>query len=201
MRPWQVMLLVASCAKASQSRSPDAPHSDAAIDVPPGKCAQAMMGMLATWSFIGESGSQPMTAATNMAAGVTASAASRSSGLTVASGVGSINSSGWPTAAQLDSTKYYTVSVTPPFGCVMDLSAVAIDSKSSTMGPTVAAVATSDNNFTQTTPVTVNTPGTSNLAVTGASGMVEVRVFGYSAMSASGTYRIENALTLSGALR
>ena len=204
------VLLLAGCATAGQStgdapRHGDGPQSgdggrDSGIDTPPGSCATPTTGMIATWSFVGEPGSQTSTAASGMASGITAGAVSRAAGLAVASGVGSINSSGWATGASLDSGKYYTFSVTPPSGCLLDLSTLAIDSKSSGTGPAIAVAATSADGFGSTSPVSVNSAGTTTLSVSGQSGMVEVRVFGYSASSASGTYRIQNTLTLSGAL-
>ena len=156
--------------------------------------------MVATWSFAGEVGSQPTTAATSKASGVTAAPVSRSAALVVASGVGSINSSGWATTSSLDSTKYYTLSVTPAAGCVLDLSSLAIDAKSSGTGPTLAVVATSADSFGQTASISTSAPSTGNLSVAGASGMVELRVFGYSASSTSGTMRIQNTLTLTGSV-
>jgi len=156
--------------------------------------------MVASWSFVGEPGSQTMTAAATMASGVTAGPVSRSAALVVASGVGSINSSGWATTSSLDSTKYYTFSVTPPAGCVLDLSSLAIDAKSSSTGPTLAVVATSADSFGQTASVSTSAASTGNLSVAGASGMVELRVFGYSAPSTGGTMRIQNTLSLTGSV-
>jgi hypothetical protein len=176
-------------------------HPDGGIDTPPGSCATPFSGTLATWSFVGEPGSQAMTAATSMATGVAAGPASRSSALTVASGVGSINSSNWPTAATLDSTKYYTFSVTPPSGCVMDLTKLTIDVKSSGTGPAMAQAATSDDSFGATVTVSTTAASTPTLAVSGASGAIEVRVFGFSATGTGGTMRIQNTLSLQGALR
>jgi len=91
--------------------------------------------------------------------------------------------------------------VTPPSGCVLDLTTLATDTKTSSTGPTIAVLATSVDSFGQTTPVNLNLVSSSNLMVTGATGMVEIRVFGYSASSSSGTFRIQNTLTLNGTLR
>ena len=177
------------------------PHIDAAIDAPPGSCATPFTGALATWSFTGESGSQAQTAATAMATGVTAGPVSRSSALTVASGVGSINSSGWSTAATLDSTKYYTFSVTPPSGCLMDLTHLSTDLKSSGTGPAKIDVATSADSFAATSSATPNAVSTPTLTVTGTTATIEIRVYGYMASATSGTLRIQNTLSITGALR
>ena len=199
------VLVAAGCATAGQMTS-DGPGThdggvDSSHDAPPGSCATPTTGKVASWSFVGESGSQASTAASMNVSAATASPVSRSAGLTVASGTGSINSSNWAVGATLDPGKYYTFAVTPPSGCLLDLTSLAIDSKSSTTGPALAGVATSADSFGQTSPVSVNNPAaTSTLMVSGASGMVEVRVFGYMASASTGTYRIQNTLTLSGSL-
>lgn len=182
------------------------PHGDAAIDAidaPPGSCATPFSGDLATWSFVTESGSQAQTAASNMAAGMTAAPVMRSSGLTVQSGSGSINSSGWSTTAALDATKYYTFSVTPPSGCLMDLTQISIDLKSSSTGPTKVDVATSADSFTATSAATTSTAGTLStpaLTVTGTTAAIEIRVYGYMASATTGTLRILSTLKVTGSL-
>lgn len=222
LRPF-VLMVTAACATAGapQQAPNDAPagHNDGQrgvdgtqqhdaadrVDAPPGSCATPISGAaLATWSFTGESGSQASTNATSMAAGVTAGAVSRSASLTVASGVGSINSSNWSTSAQLDPQKYYTFSVTPPSGCQLDLTTLSIDTKISSTGPTMVSVATSDDAFGQTSSVTTSTTGvvsTPALHVNGATSAIELRVYGFAASSTGGTLRIENTLTLNGTLR
>ena len=209
-RLWLAVVL-AGCATAGQSPG-DGPHptgdgppsgrdGDTMRDAPPGSCATPATGMVASWSFIGEPGSQLMTAASTMAAGITAGPVSRSSGLTVASGVGSINSSNWATGTALDVGKYYTLSVTPPAGCTLALTSLATDTKTSGTGPTQAAVGTSADSFAATSPVTLNATGTATLAVTGATDMVELRVYGWAATGSGGTFRIQNTLTLTGSLQ
>ena len=203
------VLAVAGCATAGQTTGDGPRHDgggdggiDSSHDAPPGSCANPKTGTIATWSFIGEPGSQTMTAAVaNMtAAGVTAGPVTRSAGLTVASGVGSINSSNWATGSTLDPSKYYTFALTPQSGCVLDLTSIAIDAKSSSTGPTLAVVATSADSFGQTASVSTSAASTANLTVGNASAMVELRVFGYSASASGGTMRIQNTLTLTGSL-
>ena len=45
--------------------------------------------------------------------------------------------------------------------------------------------------------------GTASIALGGASaaGAIEVRIYGYGASSAAGTFRVENTLTLAGTIR
>lgn len=182
-------------------------HADAAvdaaphIDAPPGSCAQAMTGALAVWSFTGEAGTQAQTAASTTATGVTAGAISRSAGLVTAMGQNSINSSAWSVSSTLDPNSYYTFSVTPPSGCVMDLTTLSIDTKASTTGPHGAAVGTSADAFAATTTVNPTAVADAALTVTGATGVIELRVFGWAATGTAGTLRIENTLTLTGTLR
>ncbi|HSN30897.1 MAG TPA: hypothetical protein VLT45_31640 [Kofleriaceae bacterium] len=214
-----VLMVTAACATAGRpqqapndapagqsdgARSGDGPqqHIDGGIDAPPGSCPQAFSGALATWSFTGQTGTEASVSASATATGVTAGAVSRSASLTVPTGgQNSINASNWPTAAQLDAQKYYTFIVTPPSGCQMDLSSLSIDALSSGTGPTMAVVATSDDSYGQTSTVSTTAPSTPALHVSGATTMIELRVYGFSASSASGTLRIQNTLTLNGALR
>jgi hypothetical protein len=212
---WRLLFVLASvgCASAGHSSptSDAPPHNgdgpvshdggvDSSIDAPPGSCASPTSGMLASWAFTGEPGSQAMTAATTMATGITAGAVSRGSGLTVASGVGSINSSNWATGSSLDSSKYYTLAITPPSGCLLDLTSMSITTAASSTGPKMAVAATSIDSFGQTSTVNPNGTGTATLTVSGATAMVEVRVFGFGASSTSGTMRISGTLAVTGAL-
>lgn len=224
MRASYLLVLLVGCATATSSTdltgdahppidarpgSDAAPHADGAVhpdgspgvDAPAGSCATPVTGMIATWNFASASGSQTSTPSSAQASGVTAGDVSRSAGLVAAAGAMSINSTSWPLTATLDATKYYTFTVTPPAGCALDLTSMSIDTKASASGPASGAVATSADSFVATTSVATNsTTGMPSLAVSGATGPVEVRVYGYMATSASGTFRIENALILSGSL-
>lgn len=169
-------------------------------DVPAGSCATPTSGVLASWNLAAAIGSQVSTPSSSAATGITAGPISRASGLTAAAGAGSINSSNWPISATLDATKYYTVTLTPPSGCLLDLTAMAIDGKASASGPNTAKVATSADSFAATSGVAVTTPSTPALAVAGATGMIELRIYGYGATATSGTFRVQNTLTISGSL-
>ena len=188
-------------ATASDASTHDAPRSDAHVDGHSGACAMAFSGALATYDFTGTTGSQTTTAASATAPGITAGDISRAAGLTAASGATSINASGWPTAAQLDPTKYYTLSITPPAGCSLDVTSLTADVKSSGTGPASAAVATSADAFAQTTAVSTTAPSTPTVSVSGASGSVEIRIYGFSATGGTGTMRVQNTLRVTGALR
>lgn len=172
---------------------------DAAIDAPPGSCGDAFTGVLATYSFAGASGSQASTDASSTATGVVAGAISRSAALTATSGAGSINASGWPTAGQLDAQHYYTLSVTPPSGCALDVTSLAVTTQASGTGPKSASVATSADAFAAATTMSPNGSSTPALAVSGATSAVELRLYGYAATGTSGTMRV-TALTVSGSI-
>lgn len=186
---------------ASDGATTDAVDVDGAvtIDAPASACASPITGMIATWTFTSETGSQTSTSASATGTGITAGVVARV-GVTAASGAGSINSTSWPTTAMLDAAKYYTLSVTPPAGCALDLTSLAIDAKASASGPSSAALATSADAFAGTVAVSTSAPSTPALSVTGATAAVELRVYGFSAASAAGTFRIQTTLTLSGAL-
>jgi hypothetical protein len=170
------------------------------IDAPAGSCAMPFSGVLATWSFAGQTGSETQVASSSTAPGVTAGAVKRAAAINATTGSGSINSNGWASTAQVDPTKYYTFTITPPSGCALDLTSLAIDAKSSATGPAMAAVGTSSDSYAQTSTVGTAAASTPSLSVSGATGMIEVRVFGFSASSSSGTMRVQNTLTISGAL-
>lgn len=211
------LLALVGCATATEPRignadaspSPDArpgidaaPGADASIDGPTtGSCTMAFTGMLASWDFTSEPGTQAMTAVHASAPGVTAGGVQRAAALTAVSGLNSINSNNWPSAAQLDATKYYAFSVTPPSGCTLSIASVAIDAKASGTGPASAVIATSADAYTQKGTVATSAPGTVTVTVTAATGAVELRVFGYAAPAAAGTFRLQNTLAITGSLQ
>jgi hypothetical protein len=204
---WLALAINASgCAVAglatgdASSQQVDASRSDAGnvtgTDGNTSGCA--FSGVLATWNISSGTGSQTSTPASSTATGVVAGDISRSSGLTPATGAGSINSSTWPTSGSLDPSRYYTMSVAPPSGCSLALTSASIDAKASGSGPASGAIATSADGFGQTSNVSTSAASSPALSVTGETSSVEVRVYGYGATSTAGTLRIESTLTLSG---
>ncbi len=157
-------------------------------------------GVLATFDFTGQPGNQTSTNATSTASGVTATAMTRSSGVTATSGLDSINSTNWATSTSLDKTRYYTFTIKPSGSCALDLTSISVGSKASSTGPATAAVATSEDQFATTTTFTPGATGSQKLSVTGATGAVEVRIYGYGATSTGGTMRVGTTLTISGSL-
>jgi hypothetical protein len=163
-----------------------------------GSCA--FTGALATYDFSGESGDQTSTAAKTKATGVTASDVKRATALTAVSGSDSINASGWATATHVDTSKYYTVTITPPSGCALDVTALSVSTSASGSGPSNGAVATSDDSFSAKTNFTPGSTANPLLSVSGSTTATEIRIYGYGATSASGTMRMQNTLTITGSL-
>jgi hypothetical protein len=206
-------MLIAGCASGGpSSNAADATGDD---DAPPGRDAReadaperpdapanacAFSGVLATWSFTGDAGSQASTPATSTAQGVTAGDVQRATTLTAVSGANSINSSNWPSAAQRDDTKYYTLTITPPTGCMLDLTSAAVDAHSSGTGPTKASIATSADSFGPGQTVSTTAASTPALTVTNQTDTLAIRIYGWTASGAAGTMRLQNTLTLTGSL-
>ncbi len=177
---------------------------DAAMTAPPGDGTSSsgcgFTGVLASYSFAAEPGSQPSTAAGTTAPGVTAGDFARAPSLTAATGASSMNSSNWAMGAQRDDTKYYALTLTAPAGCSLALTSIAVDVKTSSTGPAQAEIATSADSFSQSASIATASTSTATLSAT-ASGMLEVRFYGYSASGAAGTMRVQNTLTLTGAIQ
>ena len=130
---------------------------------------------------------------------VTAAAIRRSASLTASSGTDSINASNWPISAQVDTTKYYSLSISAPSGCMLDANSISIDLSSSGTGPHSAAVATSADAFAHTSSVSATAPTTSTISAS-TSGNLEIRIYGFGATGSIGTMRIQNTLSVSGTL-
>lgn len=210
LRTWVAVVLAAGCATAGGEERSEGDASipaDAAVaavvdaradTAPANPCA--FTGVLASYAFAGESGNQAQTGAASTATGVTAGAVKRAATLTATTGASSINASNWPTATQVDPTKFFTFTIAPRAGCMMSLMSIAIDVKSSATGPASAALATSHDNFATFKTVSTGTPSTPAMTVT-TTAPLEVRVYGYGASSTSGTMRVQGTLTLNGSMQ
>jgi hypothetical protein len=176
----------------------DAAIDGATADAFVGSCTAPGSGTLATWAFAAETGDQASTVAASTATGVVAGAVARGSGVTPDSGAGSINSTDWALGGLRDPTKYYTFAVSPPPGCLLDLTTVSISTRASTSGPASAVVATSIDGFKATTAVGASSASAVTLAVANAAGLVELRIYGYAAMRTTGTWRLDAMLSVAG---
>jgi hypothetical protein len=205
-----VVILFVGCATAHQEshddeidaavQTPvDAPRATADAAAPTNACA--FSGVLATYSFTGATGTQAQTPATTTATGMIAGPITRAATLTAVSGATSINSSNWPIVAQLDTTKYYAFTLTPPAGCKLSLTSAAIDAKASSTGPMMASLATSSDSYAAKVALATSAPSAPALAIADATTAVEIRIYGYGATSTGGTFRLQNTVTVTGSLK
>jgi hypothetical protein len=222
MKPYLVLAL-ASCAtsvteeppsdaSSEPSSKPDSGTTiDASVDVfddtmvemdsneSSSSCAMPFSGTLAIYDFMGEPGNQASTVVKSTATGVVASNLNRSMALTPVAGVNSINSSNWSTGA-LDKTRYYGFSLTPPAGCALDVTTIALSSQASGTGPAAASIASSDDNFTKTTVFTIGITMVAH-TVMNATSALDLRIYGYNASATGGTFRLTTTLTVTGAVK
>ena len=175
--------------------------SDAGVDASDAGCAYTTSGTLATWDLSKLTGITTSAPATSTASGITAADISRSSAITAVSASGAINSDHWGLSTTVDTTKYYTLKVTPPSGCTMALTAVYVDTAASGSGPTSGDVATSADTFTTMSSFTPGTASSVTLSVSGETTGIEIRVYGYNATLTGGTMRIQTSMTVSGSLK
>ena len=190
---------------SSQQQQQDSGTQDPDVYQPPpqdsgnnNNSACSFSGVLATYDFTGEPGNQTSTKATSSATNLTAGAISRATSLTATTGVDSINSSNWTTSTKLDTTRYYTFTLTPQSSCTLDITKLSITTKASSTGPASGSIATSADKFATTVSFTPNTTATPSLSVNGATGAVEIRVYGFGGSSTGGTMRVDTTLTVSG---
>ncbi|AKU93768.1 Putative secreted sialidase [Labilithrix luteola] len=164
--------------------------------------AHGFNGALVTFDLTGAAGDQASSSAKTTAAGVTSSVLTRSSAVKATQAADSISSTNWGTTNTVDASRYYTFTVTPATGCSLQLSSLALDVKASGTGPTKGDVATSVDNFgAHSSPSFSGTSKpTVSLSATKA-GAIEVRIYGYGASASSGTFRIQNTMTLSGTIQ
>jgi hypothetical protein len=174
--------------------------ADAAAEADAGGCPDTITGTLATYDLSSLSGISTSGPATSVATGITAADITRSAVLKPESATGAINSSNWSLGA-LDTTRYYTFTITPPAKCAMAITSVSLNTGASGTGPVSGDVATSADSFTSTSAFTPGTTTNVTLTVTGATTAIEVRVYGYNATGTGGTMRIQNTMTVSGSLK
>ncbi len=177
-----------------------APADAPSLDAHSAACALPFAGVLATWDFAADGGMQSATAVASSAPGLIAGGVHRAPSLTAASGAHSINASNWPTTAQLDPGAYYAVSITPPTGCALSVTALAVDARASATGPASARIATTADGYTSTANISTSGASVATLSVTGATGPIEIRIYGFAASAAAGTLRLQSTLQITGAL-
>ncbi len=184
---------------APDASAPESGVADAGCGFP------SFTGTLATYGLASQPGTETTAPATGSAAGITAGDLARSASLTPNAGSGSINSYNWPINTHaIDPGSYYTFTISPANGCPLTLSTLAVDLQSSGTGPSTVEVSTSVDGFATHQTLALGSGGSLStnvaLSVSGASGAVEVRLYGYGGSNARGTLRIANTMTVSGTL-
>ena len=188
-------------ADASVTPMVDAPKQSGNMDAPAEVgCMQTFTGALATWDFTAEPGMQAMTAVKTSAPGIVAGPIERASVLTAVSGLNAINSSNWPLGLLPDPAKHYRVTITPPSGCSLQITAMSIDAKSSATGPAMAILQTSVDGYAQPTVLSTSMLSAPAMSMPAETQMVELRVSGFAASSAAGTMRLQGTFVISGSL-
>jgi hypothetical protein len=163
---------------------------------------------LVTFSFSGATGDETTFSPDAQSISATVGSMSRGLGLTTSSSTGTFSSKSWTTASVLDSTDYYSFSITPSTGFGMTLTSLALDERRSLTGirnwsvrssldsfaSDLASFAVSDNDDTRTAQSTAL--GSAFQSLTSS---LEFRIYAFSAEAGTGTWRIDN-VQLSGTL-
>jgi len=176
----------------------DAPaRSDAS---PTSACA--FTGQLVAFDLDQAMGAQADLSASSKAAGLGTTTLRRGGVVTVPTSH-AMNASDWPSGG-VDLTKHFAFTVTPPAGCALTVSSLAVELKASNTGPASAAAGTSIDGFAARQTLTVTSGGGAVVvpfaAGTRATAALEVRIFGFDASSSGGTLRLQGTLALTGTL-
>jgi hypothetical protein len=162
---------------------------------------------LALYDFTGQPGNQANTVGSALDANVSVQDLVRGSGLSLSSGVNSVNASGWSTGA-LDPDDYYAFGLAPLGGAEMTLTRLSFAERRSGTGITFFELRSSLDSFaTAVTGTATSVPDDtltrhhafaldSNFA--DLSSPVEFRLYGYTAEGTAGTWRLENHSTAGG---
>jgi hypothetical protein len=148
----------------------------------------------------GEPGNEPNVSPRSSASGVTVGALTRAAGLTANAGSNSINASNWTLSSMANPGDYYTFTITPGAGCELSLASLALNVQASATGPLAGEVATSADGFASHTASFATTGSPQVTLSATSSSAIEVRIYGYGASSAAGTFRLSTGLTLSGSV-
>ena len=165
-------------------------------------CSATAAPITSVYNFTGEPGNQ---ASTSIVAQPTPYAVfgvfTRGSGITANAGATSINSANWTFNAALDPNDYYTFTLTPTNGWVIQLSSFVFGHRRSATGPQNFELRSSLDGFGSViNSFSVGSADTSdkvqNINLTGVSALqdirnsVEFRIFGFTATNTGGTWRI-----------
>ena len=155
---------------------------------------------LETWELSAAAGSQVSSAPTTTATNITPGTLTRGSGVTASAGAGSMNSSGWFNSAAattlsdaITNNEYYEFTLPVDAGFTADITAVAFYLRSSSTGPNTATLRSSADGYTTDLGTATAIPNaaaslyTLPVTLTGISGTLTFRLYGYGGASGGGT--------------
>lgn len=158
--------------------------------------SNAAWGQIMAWELNGQTGSQTSNSSTTTVTGLTTGTLSRGTGITAATGSGTMNSTGWTSNSSLDVNDYYqfTVPVASGYSAAITAIVIALDRSSQTGdgGADIGALRSSLDGFTNNisgSPVTISTTVTNftfTLNATNLTGTITFRLYGYSAENGNG---------------
>ncbi|GAA3936969.1 T9SS type A sorting domain-containing protein [Hymenobacter algoricola] len=176
-----------------------------ALGLGTGATAAQAQAPLSTYSFTGATGAEPTFPADGQPTNAAFSAMSRGTGVTASAGANTFAATDWSMTA-LDANDYFSFSVQPAAGFKARLDSLVLDERRSNTGIITWAVRSSLDNFaaniiTVTVPDNPDTRVNKRIDLTALAPFanlttpVEFRIYGYSAESAAGSWRIDNVRT------
>ncbi len=163
-----------------------------------GMLVSAAHAQLATYTFTGSPGDQASEAVDANPACATFGDIARGAGVTAGTAANSISSTGWTTTATIDLTDYYGFTITPTVGQTLNLTSLAFSERRSATGIGTIGVRSSLDGFAANI-ATITVPDdvlvrrqTINFgaAFTGITNAITIRIYGYAAEQAAGTWRL-----------
>jgi hypothetical protein len=155
---------------------------------------------IVTFDLSSQPGNQPSTSPT-VAQNVFATALVRGPGLGAALGAGSMNANGFTTLPNIDLSDYFQFTLSGAEGYALNVTQIAFGERRSASGVGAFTVRTSLDAFQSFNfERTISLPDDANLrnhiidldGITNFQGTVDVRIYGFSSESASGTWRLMN---------
>ncbi|MEO7174852.1 MAG: T9SS type A sorting domain-containing protein [Saprospiraceae bacterium] len=150
---------------------------------------------LNAWNLNGQPGDQVSNAATTTDGGLNAGGLLiRGAGITAVAGVNTMNARAWTSNTSPAPTDYYEFSISMHSNIMVNVTNIAIVLDRDGSGPQTVQLRSSLDNFVgslgvQTAPLTVSTKNFP-LALTGLTGVVTFRLYGYRASNNTGTLRV-----------
>ena len=186
--------------EAGAARDATVPDGAVGTDASP-TSACAFTGQLVAFDLDQAMGAQADLAPSSKVAGLGATPLRRGGVMTVPTNH-AMNASDWPLGG-IDLTKHFVFTVTPPAGCAVTASSLAVELKASGTGPASAAAGTSVDGFAARQSLAASGGGAAVVlfaAGTKTTAALEVRIFGFDASSSGGTLRLQGTLALTGTL-